>query len=948
MSNGLPNPRSEPVARRHPFIWVVWFTALATIAVFAYAASLLLRDGGRTRSFGWSEESRGGIRYVATVDSTGPAAGRLQRGDRLISLNGDLHVALASTRAYRRTLSIDEAYQLRIARDGEQYEHMLVVVPGENRLALLVSYFVVSLVWCAVGLFIGFARPDQPLARLAFLAAIATGGVFLHVSILRLPVLWQPLHAVIGYHFFYRFPGRVPSARLWSALVLLLYAAGVIAAALGQPMNWAHLAQGASTHTRWMAEHPALLGFRGVLGLATFSAAVVAMIAVIARNFRLVTDADQRRRIRWVVLSSVVGLAPSVLFSALSAYELVVGPASVPWTPGGWTVFSLVVNSASVAIPISIAYAVVKHRVLDIKVALRLGVQYLLARRALQVLTGLPVMVLAITVVTKRDLTIAQLVTENTGYLFWIAAAGLGLRFRRPLSQWLDRKFFREQYDREEVLVGLLGDLGKLDSIEEVSRLASAQLEFALHPKALHVWYRNGNELALGYSSTDLPQGTPFPSGRQLVSLLEQRDAVVDAPFPPEAELSDGEARWLTELGVQLIVPITGSDDRLVGVLALGEKKSEEPYSPGDRRLLQAIAKQLAVVRENLQLKARVSEEQRIRHEVLERLDGSLVNLLKECPSCGACFDSAAESCDRDGQPLTLSLPVERTIGDRYRLEQLIGRGGMGAVYEAEDLRLARRVAIKIMIGHTFGQEQALRRFDREARAAARLNHPNIVTAFDYGALEGEGSYLVMERIYGVTLREEIEHVGALQAAVAADWFEQLLDGVAEAHTQGIVHRDLKPENVLGQQQDSGSLVVKILDFGLAKFRPLDSTVTATLTASGVVVGTFGYMSPEQLLGKDVDERTDIFALGVMLVEVLTGRRPFEGDTYGELLRTVLLDTYHLVGSAPEIRALDELLQRCLAKEPRDRLASVATLRRELIPVLHACAPLGPIPLGTS
>ena len=279
MSNSLRNPRSEPAARRHPFIWVVWFTALATIAVFAYAASLLLRDGGRTRSFGWSEESRGGIWYVASVDSTGPAAGRLKRGDRLISLNGDLHVALGSARAHRRALSIDEAYQLRIARDGEQYEHILVVAPRENRLALLVSYFVVSLVWCAVGLFIGFARPDQLLARLAFFAAIATGGVFLHVSILPLPVLWQPLHAVIGYHFFYRFPGRVPSARLWSALVLLLYAAGVIAAALGQPMNWAHLAQGASAHTRWMAEHAALLSFRRVLGLAAFSAAVVAMLA---------------------------------------------------------------------------------------------------------------------------------------------------------------------------------------------------------------------------------------------------------------------------------------------------------------------------------------------------------------------------------------------------------------------------------------------------------------------------------------------------------------------------------------------------------------------------------------------------------------------------------------------------------------------------------------------
>jgi len=267
----------------------------------------------------------------------------------------------------------------------------------------------------------------------------------------------------------------------------------------------------------------------------------------------------------------------------------------------------------------------------------------------------------------------------------------------------------------------------------------------------------------------------------------------------------------------------------------------------------------------------------------------------------------------------------------------------MGAVYEARDLRLQRAVAVKLMTSHIFGEERALQRFQREARTTARLNHPNIVSVYDYGALERGGAYLVMERIHGVTLRVEVNRAGALRPALAADWFEQMLDGVSAAHGHGIVHRDLKPENVVGQRRDSGALAVKILDFGLAKFRPFERTAEAasTITEKDIVVGTFGYMPPEQLLRREVDQRTDIFALGVMLVEMLTGHRPFQGKTYGEVLRAILNDVYHLPGGSSQIRALDELVQRCLAKEPQDRFSSAEALRQELIPALRACPTLG-------
>ena len=141
---------------------------------------------------------------------------------------------------------------------------------------------------------------------------------------------------------------------------------------------------------------------------------------------------------------------------------------------------------------------------------------------------------------------------------------------------------------------------------------------------------------------------------------------------------------------------------------------------------------------------------------MLAKLDGQQINLLRECPSCGTCFDSGATNCAKCGSELTLTLPVERTIDGKYRLEQLLGKGGMGAVYHATDLRLDRKVAVKIITGKSFGDQAALRRFEREARASAKLNHPNIVSVYDYGQTGAEGAYLVMEFVAGITLRDGV------------------------------------------------------------------------------------------------------------------------------------------------------------------------------------------------
>src|SRR5439155_11558861 len=193
------------------------------------------------------------------------------------------------------------------------------------------------------------------------------------------------------------------------------------------------------------------------------------------------------------------------------------------------------------------------------------------------------------------------------------------------------------------------------------------------------------------------------------------------------------------------------------------------------------------------------------------------------------------------------------------RLDRAIGRGGFGAVFEATDVRLQRQVAAKVMMGSMFGDQTALRRFEREARAAARIDHRNITRVHDYGAVGSGGAYLIMELVAGRTWRTELRRSGVIAPARASEWFRQLLEGVQFAHTLGIVHRDLKPENVMIVATPSGGDELKIMDFGLAKLLDSGTGVTETVTAAGMAMGTLGYMAPEVLTGGAVDERADIF-----------------------------------------------------------------------------------------
>jgi len=281
-----------------------------------------------------------------------------------------------------------------------------------------------------------------------------------------------------------------------------------------------------------------------------------------------------------------------------------------------------------------------------------------------------------------------------------------------------------------------------------------------------------------------------------------------------------------------------------------------------------------------------------------------------------------------------------------YEILGPLGAGGMGEVYRARDPRLDRGVAIKVIPEEVSTDPDRLRRFQQEAKAAGALSHPNILDVHDVGTHEG-CPYVVTELLEGQTLRERLGG-SALSVRRAAEYGLQIARGLAAAHEKGIVHRDLKPENLFVTKAN----VVKILDFGLAKVtRPLksaggseDTTSVAPLTDVGTVMGTVGYMSPEQIRGEDVDHRSDIFSFGVVLYELLAGGRPFRGTTPADVMAAILKeDPPQLSATIRTVpAALERIVSRCLDKNPEERFQSARDLAFDLEAVAMTGRPVAP------
>jgi len=321
---------------------------------------------------------------------------------------------------------------------------------------------------------------------------------------------------------------------------------------------------------------------------------------------------------------------------------------------------------------------------------------------------------------------------------------------------------------------------------------------------------------------------------------------------------------------IDLLVPVALTEGSTEALIVVGAKRSEEPYSTEDTSLLESVASAVALL-------------------LIRGASAMLGRSLEECPVCGVCYDTGTTKCQKDDSLLTL-VPTPRMLGQRYRLEKRLGQGGMGKVYCARDVSLNRTVAIKMIRDELFANQSAMEKFRQESRVTASLAHPNVVTVHDFGVDANQRVFLVMELLEGITLREELRQKTRLTAGRTLELFEGICAGIGAAHSRGLVHRDLKPENIFVSRPNVFE-VVKITDFGIAKV--LDEISNdSNATATGVLVGTIRYMSPEQLQVKSISPRWDIWALGVIAYESLCGTAPFAGTDYSTLRSAILGATF--------------------------------------------------------
>jgi eukaryotic-like serine/threonine-protein kinase len=314
------------------------------------------------------------------------------------------------------------------------------------------------------------------------------------------------------------------------------------------------------------------------------------------------------------------------------------------------------------------------------------------------------------------------------------------------------------------------------------------------------------------------------------------------------------------------------------------------------------------------------------------------------CPRCANHFSPDGRFCPFDGEPLSpasgwdpgLDALIGSVVDSRYEVLSVLGEGGMGIVYEIRHRALGKRFALKALRKDLASDGEIAARFMQEARTAASVSHPGLVEITDFGQLSSGQPFFVMELLEGQSLATMIRRGGPIPAARAVDIIRQIAEALGAAHDRSIIHRDLKPDNIHISAAEGGRDRVTIVDFGLAKV-----IGASRLTRAGVVFGTPHYMSPEQAMGEVTDHRADVYALGVVMYEMFTGRVPFEADSYmGVLTKHMYMaptPPSHLVGTA-QLGALEAILLRCLEKKAGDRYATLRDLIADLDRVLMAAS----------
>ncbi|HEY9791843.1 MAG TPA: serine/threonine-protein kinase [Candidatus Obscuribacterales bacterium] len=313
---------------------------------------------------------------------------------------------------------------------------------------------------------------------------------------------------------------------------------------------------------------------------------------------------------------------------------------------------------------------------------------------------------------------------------------------------------------------------------------------------------------------------------------------------------------------------------------------------------------------------------------------------LTQCQICHKTFPAGSGwLCPDDNGPLVPADgdPLLGTVFDqKYEIQSVLGQGGMSIVYKARHKYMDRTVAVKLLREHLVSDQTARLRFEQESKAASKLTHQNIVSVHDFGITNNGQAYFVMDCLEGDSLADILDNEGRLELSRAINIFKQICDGLEPAHKLGLVHRDLKPSNIIVLQQEDGGDLIKIVDFGIAKFTNKDAgQFSARLTQTGEVFGSPMYMSPEQCQGHQLDPRSDIYSLGCLMYETLTGTAPYFGDSFMSIaMQHMNAPMPPFVESAPDSKvpaAIEEVVSKTMAKDPDQRFQTVGEVRQALL-----------------
>lgn len=644
---------------------------------------------------------------------------------------------------------------------------------------------------------------------------------------------------------------------------------------------------------------------------------------------------DERRRVRVLLAGLVLGFGPAltvVLLLAVPAVDQFLAQDAALRAVG------VVIYPALLSIPLTTAYAVLAHQALDVRLVVRRALQYALARSTLLGVVALPFAVLVVLVYTRRDERVGDLVSGSTGVLLAgvLAVGAAALYLRTPLMELLDRSFFREQYDGRVVLAALVERTREIRDARELTVLLAREIDRAFHLRAVHTLLLDP---AAGVLKTAGEGPPPLPVSAALARRLESEGVPLEAdPRRPTSwlgALPPGERAWLERTEARLLVPVPAADGSLLGVVALGEKRSELPFTGEDRQLLSTIGSSVALWLE---------------HRLLARfLPGGAAEApepARECGGCGMVSPPDAARCPEcGGETREASVPL--VLAGKFRFVERLGVGGMGVVYRAVDLALDRDVAVKTLPRMDPREARALR---REARVMAAVSHPGLALIF--GAESWAGApFLVVEYLPGGTLADRLAR-GPLPAGEALAVAAALVPALERLHAAGVLHRDIKPSNI-GYAADGA---VKLLDFGVSRVMeaarqeeprtrhrfpaaPGASAGGGTTEGAGWM-GTPLYLSPEAVRGRAPDASLDLWALCMVLYESLLGRHPLAGEAPQRLLLRLYDADIPDPGEFPELApAARDFLREALHPERDRRPASARELGRRLAELRTALAP---------